>query len=58
MFGEQGDDPELPAISLMFDGRMRVAGEVLAGEVHLNFPILMKDKVEEVHIKLRGSVYT
>ena len=51
-------DEEAPAVSLMFDNRLRVAGEVLEGEVHLNFPSLMKDKVEEVHIKLRGSIYT
>ncbi|KAI0688328.1 hypothetical protein BC835DRAFT_1373087 [Cytidiella melzeri] len=47
-----------PAISLMFAKNLRVAGEVLEGEVHLNFPVLTKSKVEEVHIKLRGSVYT
>lgn len=45
-------------IHLVFDSRLRVAGEVLDGEVHLNFPILMKSKVQEVHVKLRGSVYT
>lgn len=52
------EQEEIPTISLMFDGRLRVAGEVLEGEVHVNFPALMKDKVEEVHVKLRGSIVT
>lgn len=45
-------------IHLVFEAHLRVAGEVLNGEVHLNFPALMKSKVEEVHVKLRGSVST
>ncbi|KAI0087757.1 hypothetical protein BDY19DRAFT_953036 [Irpex rosettiformis] len=58
MFSSRNEETPGPAISLMFDKRLRVAGEVLEGEVHINFPSLMKDKVEEVHIKLRGSIYT
>ena len=50
-----GDDEP---ISVIFDPHVRVAGEVIQGEVHLNFPLLQKDKVEEVHVKLRGSVNT
>lgn len=49
---------EIPAIALKYNSVLRVAGEVIEGEVHLHFPTLMKDKVEEVHVKLRGSVYT
>ncbi|KAI0087523.1 hypothetical protein BDY19DRAFT_954117 [Irpex rosettiformis] len=49
---------ENQAIRLIFQPVLRVAGEVIEGEVHLHFPSLMKDRVEEVHVKLRGSVYT
>ncbi|KAI0345944.1 hypothetical protein BDW22DRAFT_1389932 [Trametopsis cervina] len=51
-------DDTPPTISLVFSNGLKVAGETLEGEVHLNFPLLMKSKVSEVHIKLRGSVYT
>ena len=46
-------------INLVFDSkRLRVAGETIEGEVQLTFPKVMEDKVEEVHIKLRGAVVT
>ncbi|KAI0802031.1 hypothetical protein BC629DRAFT_1252909, partial [Irpex lacteus] len=35
-----------------------VAGETIQGEVHLNFPGLIRDKINEVHVKFRGYVYT
>lgn len=50
---------ETPALSLLFDQKVpRVPGETIAGEVHLYFPTLVADNVEEVHIKLRGSIVT
>ena len=50
---------ELESVNLVFDARrLRVAGETIEGEVHLYFPKLMEDNVEEVHIKLRGAVRT
>ena len=36
---------------------MRVGGEVLQGEVELQFPQIIRDEVEEVHVKLRGKVF-
>ncbi|KIP10197.1 hypothetical protein PHLGIDRAFT_22411 [Phlebiopsis gigantea 11061_1 CR5-6] len=50
---------DIPALSLVFNPRIaRVPGEVLQGEVHLYFPTLLSDNIEEVHLKLRGSVVT
>ncbi|KAI0345935.1 hypothetical protein BDW22DRAFT_1353570 [Trametopsis cervina] len=45
-------------IKLVFNPSLKVAGEVISGEVQLHFPGLMRDKVVEVHVKLRGSVFT
>jgi hypothetical protein len=45
-------------IRLEFDASLKVAGEQIHGEVHLHFPSLIKDKIEEVHVKLRGQVFT
>ncbi len=45
-------------IKLVFEPTLRVAGETVQGEVHLNFPGLIRDKINEVHVKLRGYVYT
>ncbi|KAI0683446.1 hypothetical protein BC835DRAFT_1423249 [Cytidiella melzeri] len=50
--------PNEEAITLVFNATLKVAGEAIHGEVHLDFPSLMRDKIEEVHVKLRGSVYT
>ena len=53
------DEHELEAVNLIFDPkRVRVAGETLEGEVDLYFPKLMEDKIEEVHVKLRGAIVT
>ncbi len=49
---------ETQTIQLLFQPTLKVAGEVIGGEVLLFFPGLMKDKVEEVHVKLRGFVLT
>jgi hypothetical protein len=47
------------AVSLVFDNkRVRVEGETLEGEVLLYFPKLVEDNVQEVHVKLRGSIVT
>ena len=46
------------ALHLKYDPVLRVAGEVITGEVHLHFPSLMKDTVKEVHVRLHGSVFT
>ncbi|PSR70565.1 hypothetical protein PHLCEN_2v13604 [Hermanssonia centrifuga] len=47
------------AIDLVFNSDLfKVAGEVLEGEVLLNFPTLQLDKVEEVYVKLEGTIST
>ncbi|PSR74839.1 hypothetical protein PHLCEN_2v9553 [Hermanssonia centrifuga] len=46
------------AITLVFARKLRVAGEILEGEIHLDFTELTRDKIEEVHVKLRGSIFT
>ncbi len=47
------------AIELVFNSDLfKVAGEVLEGEVLLNFPTLQLDKVEEVYVKLEGTTST
>ena len=50
------DDSEV--ISLFLPKQLRVAGEKIVGEVHLNFAQLQNTPLEEVHVKLRGSVFT
>ncbi|KAI0087761.1 hypothetical protein BDY19DRAFT_953056 [Irpex rosettiformis] len=50
--------PTSETITLLFEPTLKVAGETIKGEVHLNFPGLIKDKIDEVYVKLRGSVYT
>ena len=50
---------ETPALSLIFDPKVpRVPGQVLDGEAHIYFPTLLSDNIEEVHLKLRGSIVT
>ncbi|GJE88447.1 hypothetical protein PsYK624_045300 [Phanerochaete sordida] len=49
---------ELEAVNLLFDPRLHVSGEFVEGAVDLYFPKLMEDNIEEVHIKLRGSIMT
>ena len=46
------------SISLFFDNSVRVGGETLRGVVKLQFPGVIQDGVEEVHVKLRGSIVT
>ena len=45
-------------LTLALDSTLRVAGEVIEGTVLLNFKALQNTPIEEVHIKLRGSVFT
>lgn len=47
-----------PTIQLVFQPTLKVAGEVIDGAVHLNFPGLSREKIEEVHVKLRCVVDT
>ncbi|KAF7362367.1 Arrestin-N domain-containing protein [Mycena venus] len=45
-------------LTLHFPDVVRVAGEVLQGSVDVNVPMALEDKVENVRIKLRGSIVT
>ena len=45
-------------IELEFDPKLHVAGEEVTGTVLLNFKELQKMSLEEIHVKLRGSVFT
>ncbi|KIP10613.1 hypothetical protein PHLGIDRAFT_65373 [Phlebiopsis gigantea 11061_1 CR5-6] len=47
-----------PAIELVFDRRVRVAGETIEGEVHLYFPGMVADNISEVVVKLCGGITT
>lgn len=47
-----------PAIELLFDRRLRIAGETLEGEVRLYFPTLMVEEIQEVVVKLCGGIAT
>ncbi|KAJ3491647.1 hypothetical protein NLI96_g561 [Meripilus lineatus] len=44
-------------LHLADERRLRVAGETIHGEVELHIPEIIKDGVEEVHVKFRGRVY-
>ncbi|KAF7297989.1 Arrestin-N domain-containing protein [Mycena chlorophos] len=46
------------AITLHFPEFVRVAGEVLQGHIDLDLGAAGEDKIDEVHIKLRGSIVT
>ncbi|KAI0087763.1 hypothetical protein BDY19DRAFT_222077 [Irpex rosettiformis] len=50
--------PSPQYLHLLFNPTLKVAGETVHGEVHLNFPSLMKDEIEAVYVKLQGFVYT
>lgn len=50
--------PHTPTIQLVVQPTLRVPGEVVEGVAQLYFPNLAKDKIEEVHVKLRGTIYT
>ncbi|KAL6306459.1 hypothetical protein BKA93DRAFT_729648 [Sparassis latifolia] len=45
-------------ITLHFSRQLCVAGGTVQGEVELNFPLAQEDDIEEVHVKLSGSVKT
>ncbi|KAJ6590002.1 hypothetical protein DFH09DRAFT_1307458 [Mycena vulgaris] len=45
-------------LTLHFPDFVRVAGEVLQGHVDVNVPKALEDKLENVHVKLRGSIVT
>ncbi|KAJ7043292.1 hypothetical protein C8F04DRAFT_1074342 [Mycena alexandri] len=45
------------AISLHFPNRVRVCGELIQGHVELDVPLALKDGIEAVRVKLRGSIY-
>ena len=45
-------------LELEFDPRLHVAGDEVAGIVLLNFRELQKTSLEEIHVKLRGSIFT
>ena len=45
-------------LRLVLDPGLRVAGEEVKGEVHLDFTELQKTPLEEVHVKLRGTILT
>ncbi|KAJ6622101.1 hypothetical protein B0H10DRAFT_2344521 [Mycena sp. CBHHK59/15] len=46
------------SITLHFPDFVRIAGETLQGHVDVNVPKAMDDKIENVRIKLRGSIVT
>ncbi|KAJ7771990.1 hypothetical protein DFH07DRAFT_803338 [Mycena maculata] len=46
------------ALTLHFPDHVRVAGELLQGQVDVNVPMALADKMESVKIKLRGSIVT
>ncbi|KAI0087779.1 hypothetical protein BDY19DRAFT_223404 [Irpex rosettiformis] len=49
---------QAPTIELVFEPTLKLPDEVLNGIVQLRFPNLTNDKIEEVHVKLRGTAYT
>ncbi|KAJ7763089.1 hypothetical protein B0H14DRAFT_2300771, partial [Mycena olivaceomarginata] len=44
-------------ISLHLQNRARIAGEFLQGHVELNVSLALKDGIQAVRVKLRGSTY-
>ena len=45
-------------ITLAVPATIHVIGEVVEGEIFLNFAELQNTQIEELHVKLRGSVAT
>ena len=45
-------------ITLAVPTTIHVIGEVVEGEIFLNFAELQNTQIEELHVKLRGSVAT
>ncbi len=50
--------PSEQCIHLIFNPVLRVAGETVDGEIHLNFPSLLRERIEEVYVQLQGFVDT
>ncbi len=50
--------PRLEVITLVLPNALHVIGEVIEGEVVLNFAELRNTEIEELHVKLRASVFT
>ncbi|KAK7057677.1 arrestin-N domain-containing protein [Favolaschia claudopus] len=46
------------SLSLRFPDIVRVAGETLQGQVDVNISTAVEDKIENVRVKLRGSIVT
>ncbi|KAH8107956.1 hypothetical protein BXZ70DRAFT_1003376 [Cristinia sonorae] len=46
------------SLELKLPSGVCVGGQILCGEAELHFPQIIEDQLEEVHVKLRGSVYT
>lgn len=45
-------------IRIIFPQHLRVAGDLVQGEVQLNFKQLQHSRYERVQAKLRGAVFT
>ena len=50
--------PSTQAISLSIPSSVYSSGSQVKGEVLLDFRQLMQDKIQEVHVKLRGFAQT
>lgn len=46
------------SLTLNVPSTICVGGQTLRGEVQLRFPQVVEDQLEEVHVKLRGAIYT
>lgn len=46
------------AVALIFSNHLRVPGDVLEGEVHLNFRFMQHHPYQSVQVKLLGSIFT
>ena len=41
-------------LHLIFNPTLKVAGETVDGEIHLNFPSLLRDRIDSVYVQLQG----
>ncbi|KAH8082834.1 hypothetical protein BXZ70DRAFT_588429 [Cristinia sonorae] len=55
MFGHKDDAN--PAIKIQGISGIYLAGQVISGEAILNFPVIIEDDIEEVHVKFRGTLF-
>ncbi|CAK5266094.1 unnamed protein product [Mycena citricolor] len=46
------------SLSLHFPDFVRISGEVLQGVVDIDVPLALEDKIEDVKVKVRGSILT